>query len=207
MRARLRWGAVSWLLRPVYVVLELFVVAATDGYHLADDTVSDLGTAGCGPDFCSPRHGLMNGTFVGVGLLLAAGAVLLAPRLGRGVTALLVVAGLSSVATGFVPVDQDASLHALVAAPLFVCQPLALLLLARTVRPLHAGLAVALLVTGLMTAAGAVGFVLGDGGVGVLERLALWPVLGALAAAGVVLDRATAQTAQIAAGRAEWPQC
>lgn len=193
-----------WLLRLAYVVIELFVVAATDGYHLVDDTVSDLGTAECGPGFCSPRHELMNGTFIGIGLLLAVGAVLLAPRLGRLVTVLLVVAGLSSVATGYVPVDQDPSLHALVAAPLFVCQPLALLLLGRTLRPTNPRVAAALVVTGLMAAAGAAGFVLGVAGTGVLERLALWPVLGAFAAAGVVLAR---QTAQIAAARAEWPQC
>jgi hypothetical membrane protein len=204
MGGRLTWGAALWLLRPLYVVIELVVVAATGGHHLVDDTVSDLGAAGCGPNFCSPRHELMNTTFVGVGLLLAIGAVLLAPRLGQVVTVLLVVAGLSSVATGFVPVDEDPGLHALVAAPLFVCQPLALLLLGRALRPAHPWVAAALVVIGLVAAAGAVGFVLGADGVGVLERLALWPVLGALAAAGVVLAR---QTAQIAAVRAEWPQC
>ena len=200
MGGRLTWGAALWLLRPVYVVIELSVVAATDGYHLVDDTVSDLGAATCGPDFCSPAHALMNGTFVGVGLLLAAGAVLLAPRLGQVVTVLLVVAGLSSVATGYFPLDQNADLHALVAAPLFICQPLALLLLGRALRPAHARLSAVLLTAGGVTAAGAVGFVLGGDGVGVLERLALWPVLGALAAAGLAL-----RTAQIVGAQAEGP--
>ena len=41
---RLAWGAVLWLLRPAYVVLELVVAAATTGdYRLDRDTVSDLG--------------------------------------------------------------------------------------------------------------------------------------------------------------------
>jgi hypothetical membrane protein len=175
------------LVRPVYVALELVVIAGTTGrYSLVDDTVSDLG-ARCRTDFCSPEHGLMNGTFVGVGLLLVLGALLLAPRLGRAVSVLLAVAGLSSVATGLAPIDQSTGLHTIAAAPLFVCQPLALLLLGRALLSTHVRLATVLLVTGSVASAAAVGFAVGDAGAGVLERLALWPVLGALAAVGVVL--------------------
>lgn len=186
------WGAVLLLLRPVYVVLELVVAALTTGdYSLIHDTVSDLGALDCLPAFCSPSHDLMNGTFIGIGILLAAGAVLLAPRFGRVPTALLVVAGLSSVVTGLAPIDQGATAHALAAAPLFVCQPVALLLLGRAVRGSHSRLAVGLVLTGAGTAVAAVGFILaGDaGGAGLWERVALWPVLFALAVAGVVVAR------------------
>ena len=192
MRRRLAWGAVLWLLRPVYIVLELVVAAGTTGsYRLVDDTVSDLGALGCTRAFCSPRHELMNGTFVGVGLLLTMGAALLAPRLGTAVTVLLAVAGLSSVATGLAPVDQGATLHMVAATPLFVCQPFALLLLARMLRPTHSRLAAALLLTGSVTAAAALAFLLtGAGaGAGLLERLALWPVIVALAMVAAVMVR------------------
>lgn len=69
------------------------------------------------------------------------------------------------------------------AAPLFVAQPLALIVLGarlRNNRPLLAG---ALLAAGVVTGTAAVSFVLsGDGPAsGVLERLALWPVLVGLA--------------------------
>ena len=191
MSARLALGAALWLVRPAYVVVELVVAAATTGgYRLADDTVSDLGAVGCSPASCSPRHELMNGTFVGVGVLLALGAVLLAARLGPVVSVLLVVAGLSSAATGLAPVDEDPTLHGLAATPLFVCQPVALLLLARTLRPAHVGVARALFLTGSVTAAAAVGFLLVGAGAaaGVLERLALWPVLVALAVVAVVVS-------------------
>lgn len=194
MGRRLVWGAVLWLVRPVYVVLELVVAAGTTGgYRLADRPVSDLGAVGCTRAFCSPRHELMNAAFVGVGLLLALGAVLLAARFGRVVTVLLVVSGLSSVATGLAPVDEDPTLHALAATPQFVCQPLALLLLARTLRPTHGRLAAGLLLTGAVTAAAAVAFLLvgGGAGAGVLERLALWPVLVALAAVAAVVIRSS----------------
>ncbi|WP_170169705.1 DUF998 domain-containing protein [Nocardioides aurantiacus] len=185
MERRLAWGAALWLLRPAYVALELVVAAATTGdYRLTRDTVSDLGALTCDPRFCSPWHDLMNATFVGTGLLLGAGAVLLAPRLGRVVTVLLVVAGTSSAAVGLAPVDQHPGLHFLAAAPLFVAQPLALCLLGVRLRREHPRIAGAVLATGVVTAVAALGFVLGAPGAGVLERVALWPVIFALAAVG-----------------------
>ena len=190
-------GAAMWLVRPVYVVIELVVAAATVGGHdLIDDTVSELGAVECSQALCSPRHELMNGTFVVIGLLLAVGALLLLARLGRTVTALLVVAGCSSVATGLAPLDGDATLHAVAAAPLFVCQPLALLLLGRRLWRTHGRLAVALVLTGTVTAGATFGFVVMDAGEGLFERLALWPVLVALAAVAVtLLERGRSGTA------------
>ena len=180
-----------WLVRPAYVAAELVVAAATTGgYSFADDTVSDLGAVGCDAAYCSPRHTAMNGSFVAFGVLLAVGALLLAPRIGRLATALLVVAGASSIGVGLAPVDQDAGLHTLVATPLFVVQPAALLTLAWVLRERRA-LSLTLVSTAAVTAAGAVGFVLTDGGAGtgVFERLALWPVLGALAAVALGVRR------------------
>jgi hypothetical membrane protein len=180
-----RLGALVLLLRPTYVATEVVTAAATTGgYSFVSDSVSRLGEVGCTAAYCSPRHEVMNGAFVGYGLALAGGALLLARPLGPWVTALLVVSGLSSYATGLAPLDQDATLHALAATPLFVAQPLALLLLGRRVRPDRPRLGTALLATGALTAAAAVAFVLsGDGAAaGALERAALWPVLLGLAA-------------------------
>jgi hypothetical protein len=101
------------------------------------------------------------------------------------VTGLLVVSGVSSYATGLAPLDQDATLHAIAATPLFVAQPVALLLLGARVREQSPRLGTALLATGALTAAAAVGFVVsGEGGraAGALERAALWPVLLGLGA-------------------------
>lgn len=179
-----RWGTLALLVRPAYVATEVLVVAATTGgYGFARDTVSRLGEVGCSAAYCSPRHELMKGSFVVFGVLLAAGATLLHRRLGPLVTALLVVSGLSSVATGLAPQDQGATLHPLAAAPLFVAQPLALLLLGARVRQAQPRTARALTTTGVVTAAAAVAFIaFGDTPVtGALERLALWPVLVALA--------------------------
>jgi len=179
-----RWGAVALLVRPAYIATEYVVAAATTGgYSFVADSVSKLGEVGCSPEYCSPRHELMNGSFIGFGVLLAGGAVLLSRPLGPRVTGLLVVSGLSSVATGLAPLDQDATLHATAAAPLFVAQPIALVVLGARLRDEQPRLATALLTTGAVTSAAAVSFVLsGDGTVsGALERLALWPVLIGLA--------------------------
>lgn len=182
--AAARWGAVALMVRPAYIAAEFIVAAATTGgYSFVADSVSRLGEVGCTGAYCSPRHELMNLSFVGFGLLLAVGALLLTRLLGWWVTALLVVSGLSSVATGVAPLDRDATLHALAATPLFVAQPLALLVLGARLWRRDPRLARGLLATGAVTAAAAVAFILSDEGTisGLLERLALWPVLVALA--------------------------
>lgn len=175
-----RWGALALLVRPAYIATELVVAATTTGgYSLLADSVSRLGEVGCSAAYCSPHHELMNGSFMVFGALLAVGSVLLARPLGWWVTGLLVVSGLSSVATGLAPLDQDVTLHAIAATPLFVAQPIALVLLSARCRKAQPALARALLMTGVVTAAAAVVFVLsGDNGAsGALERLALWPVI------------------------------
>ncbi len=178
-------GALAFLLRPTYIASEVVTAAATTGgYSFVSDSVSRLGEVGCSEAYCSPRHEVMNGSFMGYGVLLAGGALLLARPLGPWATGLLVVSGVSSYATGLAPLDQDAALHALAATPLFVGQPLALLLLGHRLREDQPRLAKALFVTGVVTASAAVGFILsGDERAGgALERLALWPVLFGLAA-------------------------
>lgn len=179
-----RLGAIAFLLRPTYIATEIVTAAATTGgYSFVSSSVSRLGEVGCTESYCSPRHAVMNGSFVAYGVLLAGGALLLMRPLGPWVTALLVVSGASSYATGLVPLDQDATLHAIAATPLFVGQPLALLLLGLRVRDDRPRLSKALLATGAVTAAAAVGFIVSgdDRAGGALERLALWPVLFGLA--------------------------
>ncbi|CAB4927852.1 unannotated protein [freshwater metagenome] len=178
-------GAVAFLLRPTYIATEVVTAAATTGgYSFVADSVSKLGEVGCSEGYCSPRHAVMNGSFMGYGVLLAGGALLLAKPLGPWVTGLLVVSGASSYATGLAPLDQDATLHAIAASPLFLAQPLALMGLGHRIRHDQPRLAKALLATGIVTAAAAVGFIVSgdEQAAGALERLALWPVLFGLGA-------------------------
>ncbi|QIK76686.1 DUF998 domain-containing protein [Nocardioides piscis] len=198
-----RWGAFALLVRPAYMATELVVAAATTGgYSFVSDSVSRLGEVGCSAAYCSPRHELMNGSFMAFGVLLTSGAVLLARPLGPWVTGLLVVSGLSSVATGLAPLDQDTTLHAIAATPLFVAQPVALVVLGARLRAEQPRLARALLLTGAVTGAAATAFVVaGDSPAsGALERLALWPVLIALAGFAWTRLRRPSQAGRARAG-------
>ncbi len=205
-------GAWLLLLQPVVVVVQLVVAArwAAGEFDLTVNTISDLGAVGCttigaayGPvAVCSPWHALMNGAFVVIGAALAVGAALVAPDLAHGrltrlASALLVVSGISSLAVGLVPLDQDPDLHTLVALPVFVAQPVALVLLGLGLRTGSTAVARALLAAGLVAVAGAAAFgltlVTGDPG-GLYERIGLWSchlgvaLLGAAVLRGLVLE-------------------
>lgn len=194
---RQRLGAWLWLARPAYFLVEVVVAArVVGGYSFAELTVSDLGSVTC-RDVCSPWHPLMNAAFIGFGVLMGLGAVLLHGRFGtdlraRVITALLVLAGVGSVAVGLVPVDTHPTLHALVALPVFVAQPVAVGLLGLATRDRHPATGTALVVTGSVLAVAAVVFVAADltGGAGAVERIALWPVFVALAVLGWQESRA-----------------
>lgn len=170
-----RWGARLWLARPVYFLVELVVATAYAGYSFLDDTVSELGATSS-----SPWHAAMNAAFVGFGLLLAVGAVLQRARHGVLVAVLLVLAGLGSAAVGLAPLDARPGLHVWAAAPVFVAQPVALVLLGRRHHwP-------ALVLAGVVSALAGIAFVALDlsRGTGAVERVALWPTFVALALLG-----------------------
>jgi hypothetical membrane protein len=162
-------GAWLLLLQPVVIVVQLVIADRWTGFDHAHDTISDLGTT------ASPGHVLMNGTFVVVGAALAGGAALLSTELGRLPAVLLLASGVGSLAVGLAPVDTAPVLHTAVALPVFVAQPLALLLLGARCRATALG--GELLVAGAVAAAGAAAFgitlALETPG-GLVERVALW---------------------------------
>jgi hypothetical membrane protein len=180
-----------WLVQPLYILCELVAAAAaTAPYSLMNNTISDLGATTCTTiaypygdiPVCSPLHALVNGAFVLFGLLMALGAVLLRGWLPRGAAAttvvvLWVITGLSSIATGLVPLDRDLGLHTIVALPAFVTQSLALLLTAHVLRH-RPGQWRSALLAGVLSIVGLVVFLARTGSAdlgGLFERLALWP--------------------------------
>lgn len=195
--SRHRIGALMWQVRPLYFVVEVAVaVWSTAQYSFVDNTISDLGAAECTSiqrfgapvPVCSPAHELINGGFVVFGALMALGAILLFGSFGRGpwavlLAALLVVSGLSSIATGLTPLDLYPDGHVLAATPLFVAQPIALVLLGVLLRQERRRTAVLMIVTGVVCGVAAALFVSVDQAIGITERIALWPVFIALAVA------------------------
>ena len=172
----------AWLAQPGYLAAEvLLALLAGVRYSLADDTISALGTGCSSPaaSGCSSAPWAMNVVFVVFGALQALGATPLlrtgTPR-ERVVGWLWVVAGTFSVGVGLAPVDAHPTLHSVVALPVFVAQPLALLLHARwlatgRIRVVGTALGVAA-VLGAVTFAVLLG---ADHWSGAAERLAIWP--------------------------------
>ena len=127
----------------------------------------------------------MNVGFVYFGCTLALGALLLGLRRppGRLLTASMIVwaiSGLGSIGVGLVPVNENGSLHSLVALPVFLAQPTALLLLGFGLMRLHPTFARATVAVSAASAIGVTGFfVLATSDtstqLGATERLALWP--------------------------------
>ncbi|MEV0300182.1 DUF998 domain-containing protein [Streptomyces prasinus] len=233
-----RIGCLAW----VVGVAQFFVVHgivesawARPAYSWARNNISDLGNVHCGlrtwPEsryICSPEHGLMNGSFIALGVLLVVGFVLTGgadgfggvggigggvPWLGGRVAALarmlLISGGVGFVLIGLAPTDVHKGLH-VVGAALIMGTGNAGLVLAgfgladRVPRPLRRapGLlgVVALLAFGLFLSGHYLGL-----GMGGMERVAAYPLLfwvAALGLWGVVLraGRTRAAVAEVRAG-------
>ena len=127
----------------------------------------------------------MNIGFIWFGVTLAVGALLygsrvLPGRTGAAAVAVWCVSGLASIGVGLVPVNEHGGLHGLVALPIFLAQPVALLLMALSLWAARPALARATLVAAALSAAGVIGFAAllafdGSAALGAFERLAVWP--------------------------------
>ncbi|MFE5710667.1 DUF998 domain-containing protein [Streptomyces sp. NPDC056501] len=206
---KVRIGYAAWVVGVVqfFVVHGIAESAWARPYSWALNNISDLGNARCAlqaapePRYvCSPEHGLMNGSFIALGVLLVVGAVLTGDALWRKGPAaalarlLLAGAGAGFVLAGLAPADVDENLHVLGALLIMAGGNIGLVLagsgLADHVRP-PLRRATALLGIAAITALGL--FLsrhylgLGMGG---MERVAAFPLLlWALAAGALGLVR------------------
>ncbi|MFI9537649.1 DUF998 domain-containing protein [Nocardia fusca] len=185
-------AGVAWVLVFGYLLAELVTATAWESaYSFRHHTVSDLGITTCTPHACSPLHLLMNATFVALGLVTIAGAVVFRNYIPHGprqwsVVALAVVIGLSTAATGFFPSDDGIVLHVLAVLPAFVSRHIVLILLAIWLWK-HRRLAA--LWSAFCASAGIVGAVLMMIGlqVGMTERLVLYPLPTWMAVTGAAI--------------------
>lgn len=200
-----RIALIGWLLQPLYIATEFVAAAAMrTEYSFAQDTISELGILACRgaayPDVCSPRHEVMNGSFIVFGALLVLGAPALLATLPRtrplvATVCVFVIAGFGSIAVGLVPLDRSADLHYAVAVPVFVARPVALALGAWVLARTYPRVARVTWGFALVTLAGVVGFAMADtfgAPKGTLERIALWPADIWFALVAVTLMRGAA---------------
>lgn len=183
MPSRSRLERLAWLVQPGYVAAEVLIgVGLGVAYSFRDDTISALGTGFPGVDIegYSSAPWAMNVAFIGFGALQAVGAWhLLRDRVSRQhqvVGGLWAIAGSFSILVGFFPVDSHPVVHTLVALPVFIAQPLAVVLHARLLPPsTMRSIGMAL---GAISIIGAVSFGLllnSEQWGGFAERAAIWP--------------------------------
>jgi len=203
----LRLGALAWVLAVQFFVAQLVVTSAwTAPFSLRTRTISDLGNTACGPSHrprsagaCSPRHAVMNASFVIVGVTMAVGALLTRHAFAPGAAgtiaaALFVAAGVGVILVGRYPENENATNHLIGAALNFVAGNAALILFGvavpksprrRWLSPLSvvAGLA-GLIATGLIALHLDLG--MGEGGI---ERVAAYTTASWQIVAGVAIGR------------------
>ena len=171
-------GAGWWALCFQFFVAEQIARMSWPGYSMTGNWISDLGAAN------SPRHWVMNGSFVVQGVLISVGALLMRrlfpPKAAyRMALSLFVLSGLGVLVVGLVPEDSNARIHQMAALVHLLGGNLAMVLigvamLVGAARVRFRGVITVL--AGLLGLTALVLLGLGEKEVGTFERLAAYPL-------------------------------
>jgi hypothetical membrane protein len=172
-------GAGWWALCFQFFVAEQIARMSWPGYYsMTGNWISDLGTAN------SPRHWIMNGSFVVQGVLISVGAILMrrlfpAKASYRLALLLFLVSGVGVLVVGLAPEDSNAQVHRMAALAHLLAGNLAMVLigvamLAGAARVRFRG--VLTLLAGLLGLTALVLLGLGEKNVGTFERMAASPL-------------------------------
>lgn len=114
-------GSVIWILSIQYYLFQIVAARAWSvPYSLTHNTISDLGNTACGQYgqrfVCSPLHGLMNASFIMLGITMIIGSVLIYNEFQKSKTSLvgfsmMAVAGLGTLLVGLFPENTINILH------------------------------------------------------------------------------------------------
>ncbi len=116
-------GPLFWMVSVQYYIVQIIVASAwLIPYSLLHNTISDLGNTACGiydgRQVCSPLHGLMNASFIILGITMMAGATLIYQEFtenkGSAVGfSFMAVAGFGTLLVGLFPENTVHALHTL----------------------------------------------------------------------------------------------
>jgi hypothetical membrane protein len=172
-------GAGWWALCFQFFVAEQIARLGWPGhYSMTGNWISDLGAAN------SPRHWVMNGSFIVQGVLISVGAILMrrlfpARASYRVALLLFLISGVGVLVVGLVPEDSDAQVHRVAALVHLLGGNLAMILIglamiAGAARVRFRG--VITLLAGLLGLTALVLLGLGEKDVGTFERMAAYPL-------------------------------
>lgn len=200
-----RLGALAWFSAVQFFIAQVVVALAWfRPYSLKHDYISNLGDTSCGPDavaavagVCSPRHALMNASFIAIGITMALGGLLAREAFVPGWRRALAVgffclAGAGVVLVGANPENQWTEAHAFGAGLNFLFGNVALVLFGLALPASRRALSRLSVVSGVVGLAGTVLFVAGiylGLGVGGMERVAAYPMSTWQVMAGIALWR------------------
>ena len=106
-------GSITWLLTIQFFVMQVVVASVwvKPPYSWRLNAISDLGATGCGQFdgrlVCSPLHGLMNASFILLGLCMTIGSVLFYQqfRKSRFGFCMMGISGIGAITVGIFPED------------------------------------------------------------------------------------------------------
>jgi hypothetical membrane protein len=132
-------GPLVWMLCVHYFITQLIVANAWDTpYSLSHNAISDLGNTVCGPYadryVCSPLHGLMNTSFIVLGIFMGFGSALIYNGFKKSKASyigfsLMAIAGFGTVLVGLFPENTIHELHSFGALLAFLLGNLSLVVL------------------------------------------------------------------------------
>jgi hypothetical membrane protein len=155
-------------------------------YSLTRDTISDLGNTACGTfnsrPVCSPLHGLMNASFIVLGIAMTAGSILISRQLAKSRAATvgfvaMAISGIGVIIVGIFPENSVPAFHGLGAATAFTVGNTALIIIAVSpmmpvVLRLYSFLSGTLAILALVSYSSGHYLGLGEGGI---ERVVAYP--------------------------------
>lgn len=180
-------GPVIWVLNIQYFAVQAVAARAwAMPYGLGSNTISDLGNTACGSYgqryVCSPLHGLMNASFVVLGLAIVAGSILIYQQFKGNLAALagfglMAAGGIGTVMVGLFPENSVSALHIIGAGLPFLLGNVALVVFSFTL-PVPKLFRYYTLLSGIITLMALVllltGRYLGIG-IGGMERIVAYP--------------------------------
>jgi hypothetical membrane protein len=195
-------GPVIWWLSISYFVAQVYVSRVwKPHYSFIKNSISALGATSCTPQMCSPRHAIMNASFIVLGLVMATGSLLICQEFREktppdkwaayiGFTG-VAVAGLGALVVGLVPENTIGALHFTGAAMAIGVGNIGIGILGWRLKVLPAGLRWYMVVTsGIAFVAGGLFAFHADLGIGagLMERIGAYPEVVWLSIFGVYIS-------------------